>query len=164
MTLAVGQTAPDFTLPSSGGESVTLSHLVGQRAVVVYFYPKDETPGCTVEACTFRDQYEAFVQAGAEVVGISSDSVASHDAFRQKHGLPMKLLSDADGKVRAQYGVKANAFGLLPGRVTFVIDRSGRIAHVFVSQLRFARHVDEALEVVRRLNAAAPAATASPAT
>jgi peroxiredoxin Q/BCP len=140
---------------------VTLSKLVGQRAVVVFFYPKDQTPGCTVEACTFRDQYDAFAEAGAEVVGISSDSVASHEAFRKKHQLPMKLLSDADGKVRALYGAKGAVFGLLPGRVTFVIDRSGRVAHVFDSQLRFTRHIDEALEVVRRLNAGAPAAAAA---
>jgi peroxiredoxin Q/BCP len=162
MTLAVGQAAPDFTLPSEDGESVTLSHLIGQRAVVVFFYPKDNTPGCTIEACTFRDQYDRFVEVGAEVVGISSDSVASHDSFRKKHGLPMKLLSDEGGKVRALYGVKA-ALGLFPGRATFVIDRSGRVAHVFVSQLQFAKHVDEALEIVRRLNAA-PAAAPTAAT
>jgi peroxiredoxin Q/BCP len=161
MPLSVGQTAPDFTLPSSDGENVTLSKLVGQRAVVVFFYPKDDTPGCTVEACTFRDQYDAFAEAGAEVVGISSDSVASHEAFTKKHRLPMKLLSDVGGKVRAQYGVKSALPGLWPGRATFVVDRAGRIAHVFVSQLRFTRHVDEALDVVRRLNSAAPTAAAT---
>jgi peroxiredoxin Q/BCP len=126
--------------------------------VVIFFYPKDETPGCTVEACGFRDQYDTFIQAGAEVVGISSDSVSSHERFIEKHSLPMKLLSDSDGKVRALYGVKS-PLGLFPGRATFVVDRSGQVAHVFVSQLRFGKHVDEALEVVKRLRASPPTAS-----
>jgi peroxiredoxin Q/BCP len=153
MTLAVGDSAPDFTLPKSNGEPVTLSKLYADRSVVVFFYPKDDTPGCTVEACSFRDSYEAFVEAGAEVVGISSDSQDSHDRFASKHKLPMTLLSDADGKIRALYGVKAT-LGLFPGRATFVIDRKGVVRHVFVSQLRAGAHVGEALSVVRQLTAA----------
>ncbi|HEY8087428.1 MAG TPA: peroxiredoxin, partial [Polyangiaceae bacterium] len=93
MTLAVGDRAPDITLPSSTGKPVTLSSLWVDRSVVVFFYPKDDTPGCTVEACGFRDRYDAFVEAGAEVVGISSDSLDSHADFAKKHGLPMTLLS-----------------------------------------------------------------------
>src|SRR6516164_685480 len=134
MTIKVGDRAPDFTLPSSGGKKVTLSDLYASKTVVVFFYPKDDTPGCTVEACSFRDSYDAFAEAGAEVVGISSDSVDSHDRFASKHKLPMTLLSDADGKVRAAFGVKAT-LGLFPGRATFVIDRTGIVRHVFVSQL-----------------------------
>lgn len=154
MTVAVGDKAPDFTLPSATGEPLTLSALYAKRTVVLYFYPKDDTPGCTVEACTFRDRYEGFVEAGAEVVGISSDSVASHERFVSKHKLPMKFAADEGGKVRALYGVKAT-LGLFPGRVTFVIDRQGVVRHKFVSQLQVSRHVSEALEAVKRLEGSA---------
>jgi peroxiredoxin Q/BCP len=154
MTLSVGDKAPDFTLPSSSGDPVTLSQRYPAKTVVLYFYPKDDTPGCTVEACSFRDRYDAFSEAGAEVVGISSDSVDSHGRFASKHQLPMTLLSDVDGKVRALFGVRPT-LGIFPGRVTFVIDRTGIIRHVFVSQLRFERHVAGALEVVKRLESEA---------
>jgi peroxiredoxin Q/BCP len=150
MTLVVGDKAPNFTLPKADGKPFALSDVVGRRTVVLFFYPKDNTPGCTVEACTFRDNYEAFAEAGADVIGISSDSGASHVGFATKHRLPMTLLTDADGKVRALYGVRPT-LGLLPGRATFVIDRSGTIAHVFVSQLRVKTHVEKALAVVRGL-------------
>jgi len=153
MTLKVGDQAPDFTLPTSGGKEVRLSDLYGKKTVVVFFYPKDDTPGCTVEACSFRDSYDAFAEAGAEVVGISSDTVDSHDRFASKHGLPMTLLSDRDGKVRQLFGVKST-LGILPGRATFVIDRLGVVRHVFVSQLRAGAHVGEALTVVKGLTAA----------
>jgi len=155
MTLKVGDKAPDFTLPSPGGKPVTLSQLYADKTVVVFFYPKDGTPGCTVEACSFRDSYESFVDAGAEVVGISSDSVDSHERFIGKHKLPMTMLSDEGGKVRALYGVKST-LGLMPGRATFVIDRQGVVRHVFVSQLRAGAHVGEALSVVRELTTARP--------
>jgi peroxiredoxin Q/BCP len=153
MTLKVGDHAPDFTLPSSGGKSVTLSQLYADKTVVLFFYPKDDTPGCTVEACSFRDRYETFVEAGAEVVGVSSDSTASHHRFAEKHRLPMTLLSDTGGKVRALFGVKST-LGLMPGRATFVIDRHGVVRHRFSSQLRASAHVGEALTVVRELTAA----------
>jgi peroxiredoxin Q/BCP len=153
MTLSVGDKAPDFTLPSASGDPLTLSELWAKHAVVLYFYPKDDTPGCTVEACSFRDRYDAFAAAGAEVVGISSDSAASHDKFASKHKLPMKLAADVGGKVRALYDVKAT-LGILPGRATFVIDRQGIVRHKFVSQLRFGRHAEEALEAVKRIETA----------
>jgi peroxiredoxin Q/BCP len=149
-TLAVGDRAPDFTLPGSGGKPVHLADLIANKAVVVFFYPKDDTPGCTTEACTFRDRYDAFAAAGAEVVGISSDSVASHLRFAGKHQLPMTLLSDTDGSVRKRFGVKAT-LGIMPGRATFVIDRAGIVRHVFVSQLQAGKHVDEALRVIEQL-------------
>jgi peroxiredoxin Q/BCP len=160
MTLSVGDKAPDFTLPSASGEPVTLSQLYGQKTVVLYFYPKDDTPGCTVEACSFRDRFDAFSAAGADVVGVSSDSAESHDHFASKHRLPMKLLSDAGGKVRALFGVRPT-LRILPGRVTFVIDRTGTVRHVFASLLRFERHAEDALEVVRRLESEARARAAS---
>jgi peroxiredoxin Q/BCP len=150
MTLTAGDKAPNFTLPQSSGETFTLAEVLGRRTVVLFFYPKDDTPGCTVEACTFRDNYQAFVDAGAEVIGVSSDNGASHDEFARKHKLPMTLLTDVGGKVRALYGVRST-LGLLPGRATFVIDRSGTIVHTFVSQLRVKAHVEQALAVVKGL-------------
>jgi thioredoxin-dependent peroxiredoxin len=160
MTLAVGDRAPDFTLYTESGERVTLSELtrVEKRAVVVFFYPKDDTPGCTAEACGFRDLYEEFARAGAEVVGISSDSAESHRRFAGKHQLPMKLLVDAQSKVRKLYDVRAT-LGILPGRATFVVDAEGIIRHLFASQLRVVSHVQQALAIVRRL---APPATSLP--
>ena len=147
--LAAGAPAPDFSLEDQNGKRVSLADLRG-RNVVVYFYPKDDTPGCTREACTFRDQYADFTDAGAEVFGISSDSPASHRAFAAKHELPFTLLSDPGGKVREAFGVPAT-LGLLPGRVTYVIDKQGVIRHAFNSQLSPARHVAEALQVLGRL-------------
>ena len=144
--------APDFTLPAHDGGTVTLSEVLGKRAVVLFFYPKDDSPGCTAEACSFRDNYDAFTAAGAEVIGISSDSLASHTKFAGKHRLPMKLLSDERGEVRALYGVKAT-LGLIPGRATFIIDTGGIVRHVFNSQLRVERHVREALSILERLGA-----------
>jgi peroxiredoxin Q/BCP len=154
MTLSIGDKAPDFILPDASGAPLKLSELWVKRTVVLYFYPKDDTPGCTVEACTFRDRYDAFSEAGAEVVGISSDSAASHERFASKHKLPMKLAADEDGKVRALYDVKAT-LGLFPGRATFVIDRQGVIRHTFVSQLRFSKHAEEALQAVKRMEVTA---------
>lgn len=148
--IAGGEVAPDFELPDAEGRSVRLSDFRGRKAVVLYFYPKDDTPGCTKEACTFRDQFEAFTRAGAEVIGVSSDDGASHRAFAKRHRLPFTLLSDAGGVVRKRYGIPAT-LGLLPGRVSFVIDRNGVVRHVFSSQLAAAQHVREALEALHEL-------------
>jgi thioredoxin-dependent peroxiredoxin len=146
--VGVGDTAPDFTLPSQSGEEVSLRDFVGKKlAVVLYFYPKDDTPDCTKEACSFRDGYEQFEKLEAEVIGISSDSVNSHQRFVEKHGLPFCLLSDEGGEVRKLYGVP-NILGLLPGRVTYVIDKEGVVRHVFSSQLQAARHVEQAFEAL----------------
>ena len=147
-----GDKAPDFTLLSQAGESVRLSDRLGERVVVLYFYPKDETPGCTREACAFRDSYEVFTDAGAEVIGVSADSVASHDAFAGHHELPFTLLSDEDGSVRKLYGVPST-LGFLPGRATYVIDRDGVVRHVVNSQLNIGKHIDSTLAVVRELQA-----------
>ncbi len=136
--------APDFALPDQNGKTVRLSDYLGKYAVVVYFYPKDETAGCTAEACKFRDDFEKFSDAGAVVLGISDDSPESHKSFAANHRLPFQLLSDTDGAVRKLYGVK-KTLGLIPGRVTFVIDRDGIVRHSFSSQMDAERHVDEAL-------------------
>jgi len=143
----VGQAAPDFTLPNQDGEPVSLSDYRG-RNVVVYFYPKDDTPGCTAEACAFRDSYEVFTDAGAEVIGISSDSSAAHKEFAVRYRLPFVLLADAGGAVRKRYKVPAS-LGLLPGRVTYVIDAQGVVRHMFSSQLNVERHVAEAVRILR---------------
>jgi len=153
-SVEVGDPAPDFTLPAQSGEQVRLSDVWKRGPVVLYFYPKDETPGCTTEACTFRDSYEAFKEAGAEVVGVSSDSVTSHESFASKHRLPFILLADDGGRVRKEYGVKAT-FGILPGRVTYVIDGEGVVRHVFSSQTGVQRHVHEALDALSEIAARA---------
>jgi thioredoxin-dependent peroxiredoxin len=146
----VGDRAPDFTLPDQTGKPVRLRDLVGSQSVVLYFYPKDETPGCTAEARAFRSSYDRFAAAGAEVVGISSDSVASHRRFAAKQGLPFLLLSDRDGTIRDVYGVE-KTLGFLPGRVTFVIDQAGVVRHIYSSQLRATRHSLEALDALQAL-------------
>ena len=149
-SIRVGDEAPDFVLPDRTGKMVRLSEFRGHKAVVLYFYPKDDTPGCTKESCAFRDGYQDFQDAGAEVIGVSSDSAESHGKFAAKHRLPFTLLADQGGQVRNRYGVPAT-LGLLPGRVTFVIDRSGVVRHVFNSQFQATQHVSEALEALRRL-------------
>lgn len=149
--IAEGEKAPDFELVASNGRQVKLSDYAGKKSVVLFFYPKDDSPGCTVEACSFRDSYDAFTEAGAEVIGISSDSVDSHLSFEKKHGLPMTLLSDPRGEVRKSYGIRST-LGLLPGRATFVIDKSGVVQNAFSSQLRLGKHVEDALEVVKRIS------------
>ena len=147
-----GDKAPDFTLPSQSGEQVRLYDRLGERVVVLYFYPRDDTRGCTAEACAFRDSYEAFTDAGAEVIGISSDSVDRHAAFAGKHKLPFTLLSDKGGQVRKSYGVPA-VLGMVPGRVTFVIDREGTVRHSFNSMTNIGQHISDALRIVRELQA-----------
>ena len=144
----VGSIAPDFTLPSQSGKMVSLRDFVGEKPVVLFFYPKDDTPGCTKEACAFRDDYEGFGKLDAEVIGISSDSVESHRSFAAKHNLPYTLLSDEERKVRKLYSVP-NTLGLFPGRVTYVIDRGGLVIHLFSSQLGAEKHVEEALIALR---------------
>jgi peroxiredoxin Q/BCP len=146
----VGDPAPDFELPSSTGETVRLTDFRGKSEVVLFFYPKANSPACTMEACAFRDSYETFREAGAEVIGISSDAVDSHRRFADRFRLPFVLLSDADGAVRARYGVP-RTLGVFPGRVSYLIDRDGIVRHIFSSQFRPMRHVAEALEVLDRL-------------
>ena len=150
MTGKVGEKAPDFTLPSQMGDNVTLSEYQGKKNVVLYFYPKDETRGCTREACEFRDRYDIFTRLGAEVLGVSSDTLESHKSFATHHGLPFLLLSDEDGKVRKLYGVPST-MGIIPGRVTFIIDTKGVVRHVFNSQFQPEKHIEEALKVLKEL-------------
>ena len=148
--IGVGDPAPDFTLESQAGQLPRLKDFLGRKEVVLYFYPKDNTPGCTTEAKAFRDRYEAFKEMGAEVIGISSDSVGSHREFAAKCDLPFVILSDSGGKVRKLYGVPSS-MGVLPGRVTYVIDVDGIVRHVFNSQLNPEKHVWEAMEVLKSI-------------
>ena len=148
--MQTGDRAPDFTATAHNGETITLADYRGKQAVVLYFYPRDDTPGCTAQACGFRDAYEDFVRAGAVVIGVSSDTLDSHRQFAAGRRLPFLLISDADGALRKSFGVPST-FGVLPGRVTYVIDREGLVRHVFNSQLNPAGHITEALRVVEEL-------------
>jgi thioredoxin-dependent peroxiredoxin len=148
--LRVGDPAPDFCLPATDGQMVSLSDFRGRADVVLFFYPKDDSPACSLEACSFRDNYEAFRDAGAVVIGISADSQQSHQGFAERLHLPFRLLSDTDGTVRERFGV-GRTLGIIPGRVTFLIDRNGIIRHAFSSQFRVAKHVEDTLSVLRKL-------------
>lgn len=148
--LKAGDPAPDFELENQRGERVKLADVTAERRVILFFYPKDETPVCTQEACLFRDRYQDLGRADAAVFGISNDSVDSHRRFATKHELPYDLLADPKGEVRKRFGVP-KTLGVLPGRVTFVIDRGGIIRHVTQNQMSAAVHVNEALEALNRL-------------
>ena len=145
--IEAGAKAPAFTLTADDGSKVRLADQAGSP-VVLYFYPADDTPGCTAEACTFRDSHEEFVDAGAVVIGVSSDSIEKHVKFAEKHKLPFTLLSDGDGQARKIYGVK-KSMGILPGRVTYVIDPDGIVRKIFSSQLGAKKHHTEALATIK---------------
>ena len=145
MKISIGSSLPPFRLPDQDDKMIDSTQLIGERPLVLYFYPKDDTPGCTAQACSFRDAYQDFLDSGAQVVGVSSDDVATHKAFAEKHRLPFTLLSDNDGKLRQEMGVPTDLLGLLPGRVTYVIDKHGIVKHIFKSQLNTKRHISEAL-------------------
>ena len=148
MALKVGETASDFTLQSQDS-TIRLSDLRGQY-VVIYFYPKDDTPGCTVESCSFRDRYDEFKALDAVILGVSSDSPASHAAFAEKFALPFPLLADRGGQLRKLWRVP-KTLGIMPGRVTYVIDKEGVVRHIFKSATNPRKHIDEALRVLREL-------------
>ena len=146
--IKVGDRVPNFSLPSQTGTTVNVSDLIGKKSLVIYFYPKDDTPGCTAESCAFRDSYEVFTDAGAEVIGISADSPQSHQQFAQKYNLPFTLLSDSDNRVRKLFGVPSTLF-VLPGRVTYIIDQEGIVRHIFDSMLDFKAHATESLNTIK---------------
>ena len=150
MELKVGDTIPNFTAKDTNGSDFDIATIVGHKPLVIYFYPKDNTPGCTAQACSFRDQYEDFKDLGAEVIGISSDSVGSHQKFAKQFKLPFILLSDSDKKIRKLFGVPTGMFGLLPGRVTYVTDKNGVVQMIFDSMLA-TKHIPKALEAIKKL-------------
>jgi thioredoxin-dependent peroxiredoxin len=141
-----GDRIPEITLVDEGGANVALSTLL-TRPLVLYFYPKDDTPGCSAEACRFRDDYEDFLTAGAEVIGVSSDDARTHARFREKYRLPFRLMSDPDGTARAAFGIP-KTLGILPGRATFVL-AGGYVAYAFNSQFAPEQHVKRALAALR---------------
>ena len=148
--LKVGDKAPDFKVNTSSGDVFHLAEVLQQKNVVLYFYPKDETRGCTAQACSFRDQYEVFREQNAEVVGVSSDDAASHQNFATHHRLPFVLLSDTDRKLRKLYQVP-RTLGIVPGRTTYLIDKQGIIRYMFNAQLKPLEHVSGALEILKTL-------------
>ncbi|OIW19339.1 hypothetical protein TanjilG_03473 [Lupinus angustifolius] len=143
-----GSKPPAFTLKDQDGKVVSLTKFKG-KPLVVYFYPADETPGCTKQACAFRDSYEKFKKAGAEVVGISGDDASSHKAFAKKYRLPFTLLSDEGNKVRKEWGVPGDFFGALPGRETYVLDKNGVVQLVYNNQFQPEKHIDETLKLLQ---------------
>ena len=151
MALTTGDKIPYFMLADQYGKEISIEKLLMQKSLVIYFYPKDETAGCTRQACAFRDHYQDFTDAGADVIGISSDSKDSHGKFAEHHNLPFILLSDEGGEIRKQFGVPADLFGLLPGRVTYIVDKQGIIKYVFNSQVRIGTHISEALRILKEM-------------
>ncbi|RLM54718.1 peroxiredoxin Q, chloroplastic [Panicum miliaceum] len=145
-----GSVPPNFTLKDQNGRPVSLNKFKG-KPVVVYFYPADETPGCTKQACAFRDSYEKFKKAGAEVLGISGDDTASHKAFAQKYRLPFTLLSDEGNRVRKEWGVPGDLFGTLPGRQTYVLDKNGVVQYIYNNQFQPEKHIGETLKILQGL-------------
>jgi peroxiredoxin Q/BCP len=150
MALKVGDTVPHFIAKNTQGERFDSSSVIGKKQVVIYFYPKDDTRVCTEQACTFRDKYEEFTDLGAEVIGVSGDSSTSHQKFAQKYQLPFTLLSDNDKKIRNLFGVPTALFGLIPGRVTYVIDEKGIIRLIF-DNLSGKIHIEKALQMLKKI-------------
>ena len=150
--IKVGSKVPSFSLPDQNGNTFNIDSVLGKKNLVIYFYPKDDSPGCTKESCSFRDEMESFNDADALVIGISGQSVESHKKFADKYNLKFTLLSDEGNKVRKMFGVPANLFGLLPGRVTYIVNKSGKVDYLFNSQTQATKHVEEALKVLQGLN------------
>jgi len=152
MKLEVGDKVPLFKSVDQNGNDFEIKDLIGKKAMVIYFYPKDDTPGCTKEACSFRDEYETFTDLNVEVIGISADDVASHKKFAQKYNLPFTLLSDSDLKIRKMFDVKSTLLGILPGRVTYVIDKKGIVRMIFKKQFGAEKHITESLIILKEIN------------
>jgi len=149
MALQTGDRIPGFSLPDQNGKLFDIKSLISIKSMVIYFYPKDETAGCTKQACSFRDHYQDFKDAGAEVIGISSDSIESHGSFTDHYKLPFVLLSDKNGEIRKKFGVKDDLLGLIPGRVTYIVDKQGIVKYIFNSQVRIEKHITEALRILK---------------
>ncbi len=148
MQLKIGDKAPLFEAMTDSDTKISLDDLIGKSNIILYFYPKDMTPGCTAEACGFRDNWDRIVSLGATVLGVSSQSLESHREFKQKNNLPFPLLSDSNNEIRKLYGVTGF---VIPPRVTFVIDKRGIIRLIFNSQLNITKHVSDALKNLEKI-------------
>ncbi len=152
MTIKIGDSIPSIVLKDQNGEIFDLKAQTKDKNVVLFFYPKDDSPGCTAQACSFRDQFQDFVEANSAVIGISGQSVASHKEFADKHRLTYTLLSDEGNKIRKKFGVPTNFFGILPGRVTYVIDKTGKVVYIFNSQTQVNQHIEKTLSILKQMN------------
>ncbi|TGD57211.1 peroxiredoxin [Flavobacterium humi] len=148
--IKVGDALPLFGAKDQNGKDFDIASVLGEKILIIYFYPKDDTPGCTTQACFFRDQFEDFKESGAEVIGISSDSTLSHKKFETAYKLPFVLLSDQDKSLRKLFGVPNAVLGLWPGRVTYVVDKKGIVQLVFNS-MKAGNHFPKVLEAVKRM-------------
>ncbi|WP_428225693.1 peroxiredoxin [Flavobacterium sp.] len=148
--LKVGDKLPLFGAKDQNGNDFYIASVLEKKVLVIYFYPKDDTPGCTKQACFLRDQYEEFKTIGAEVIGISGDSIGMHKKFASKYDLPFILLSDADKSLRKLFGVKTNMFGLIPGRVTYIVDKKGVVQMIF-EDMNATNHLEKTVEKVKSL-------------
>jgi len=149
-SLEVGDTIPSFSLKDQNGKDFDIDQYRGKQPLVIYFYPKDDTPGCTKEACSFRDEFEVFTDLNVKVIGISSDDVASHKKFADKYQLPFTLLADTQKKVRKLFGVPNSFLGILPGRVTYIVNKHGIIVHIFNNMTNAEKHISESLNAIKR--------------
>ncbi len=147
-SLKVGDLIPDFSLPDQNGNLFDIRTVLGKKKLVIFFYPKDGSHGCTKEACYFRDLSDSFNEADAEIIGISGQSVESHKDFAEHYNLKYPLLSDTGNRIRKLFGVPAYGLGMIPGRVTYIANKEGKVVYIFNSQVKVERHVDEALKVV----------------
>ena len=150
MPIELGDVIPHFTALDTYGKKFDTNKYIGKKPLVIYFYPKNNTPGCTAQACGFRDQYQDFTALGAEVIGISTDTVDSHDTFVKRYKLPFVLLSDTDKKLRKLFGVPSGLMGMLPGRVTYVIDKEGKVVLIFDNGINATKHISVALEAIKK--------------
>jgi len=148
--IKIGDKVPSFKLKDQNGNLYTVNKAI-KKPIVIYFYPKDDTPGCVKEACKFRDDFEKFNDIGAIVIGISSDSVESHKKFEEKYNLPFTLLADINNEVRKLFGVSKSMI-FLPGRVTYVVDKNGIVQYVFNSQFNAEKHIENSLKILKDLN------------
>jgi peroxiredoxin Q/BCP len=149
MSISIGDTCPSFSLQNQHGKIINIQDYIGSKNLVIYFYPKDNTPGCTKEACSFRDAMQDLNNLDCEVFGVSADSVTSHKKFADQFRLTFNLLSDIGNEVRKSFKVPANLFGLVPGRVTYVINKDGKVVHIINSQTNPDKHIKETIEVLK---------------
>lgn len=145
--IEVGDPIPNITLKNENGVEVNINNI--KKPLIIYFYPKDETPGCIKEACKFRDEFQSFVDLGVQVFGISGDSSASHKNFKEKYHLPFTLLADTNNEVRKEFGVPKSLL-FLPGRVTYVVNEKGIVTYMFNSQFGAEKHIENALKFLRK--------------